>query len=161
MKLRARGHGKNSEMGCVNMAELKTKQHDRDVFEFIASYADTEQKRRDSFELVKLMQEITGYPPKMWGPSMIGFGSYHYKSGRSRQEGDWPLVAFSPRKAAISLYVFSGDPEHEYLLKDLGRFTKGKGCIYIKKLSDIDLKALERLIRFTIGYLEDKYGRKQ
>src|SRR5690554_3568876 len=124
------------------MAELKTRQHDSDVFEFINSFANTEQKRKDSYELVQLMQNITGYPPKMWGPSMIGFGTYHYKSERSRQEGDWPLVAFSPRKAAISLYVFTGLSEHEYLLKDLGKFTMGKACIYIKKLSDINLEAL-------------------
>jgi hypothetical protein len=136
------------------MAELKTKQHDGDVFEFINTYANTEQKRKDSLELVKLMHKVTGYPPKMWGPSMIGFGSYHYKSERSKQEGDWPLVAFSPRKAAISLYVYSGDPKHEYLLKDLGKFTMGKACIYIKKLSDINLDALERIIRFTIQHIK-------
>jgi hypothetical protein len=138
------------------MAELKTRQHDSDVFEFINSFANTEQKRKDSYELVQLMQNITGYPPKMWGPSMIGFGTYHYKSERSRQEGDWPLVAFSPRKAAISLYVFTGLSEHEYLLKDLGKFTMGKACIYIKKLSDINLEALERLIHVTIEYLGEK-----
>ncbi len=141
------------------MAELKTKQHDGDVFEFIASFANTEQKREDSFELVKLMQKITGYPPKRWGSSMIGFGSYHYKSDRSKQEGDWPLLGFSPRKAAISLYVFSGSPEHEYLLEGLGKYTIGKSCIYIKKLSDIDLDALKRLMRATINFLEDKSGR--
>jgi hypothetical protein len=141
------------------MAELKTKQHDGDVFEFINTYADTEQKRKDSYALVELMQRVSGYPPKMWGPSMIGFGSYHYKSERSRQEGDWPLVAFSPRKTAISLYVYTGDPEHEYLLKDLGRFTMGKACIYIKKLSDINLEALERLMRTTIEYLNIKYSK--
>ncbi len=143
------------------MAELKTKQHDGDVFEFIKNYADTEQKREDSYELVKLMQEVTGHPPKMWGPSMIGFGSYHYKSDRSKQEGDWPLVAFSPRKAAISLYVFSGSPEHEYLLKDLGKYTMGKACIYVKKLSDINTEALKKLMRATIDFLEDKYGQNQ
>lgn len=141
------------------MAELKTKQHNADVFEFISTFANTEQKREDSFELVKLMQEVTGQPPKMWGPSMIGFGSYHYKSDRSKQEGDWPLVAFSPRKAAISLYVFSGNPEHEYLLKDLGKYTIGKACIYVKRLSDIDLEALKRIMLATIDFLEEKYGR--
>ncbi|NLT48946.1 MAG: DUF1801 domain-containing protein [Clostridiales bacterium] len=143
------------------MAELKTKEHDGDVYEFIKNYANNEQKREDSFELVKLMQEITGHPPKMWGPSMIGFGSYHYKSDRSKQEGDWPLVAFSPRKAAISLYVFSGSPEHEYLLKDLGKYTMGKACIYVKKLSDINTEALKKLMRATIDFLEDKYGQNQ
>lgn len=143
------------------MAELKTKQHDGDVFEFINTFADTDQKREDSFELVKLMQKVTGHPPKMWGPSMIGFGSYHYKSDRSKQEGDWPLLAFSPRKAAISLYVYSGNQEHDYLLKDLGKYTIGKACIYVKRLSDINLEALERLIRATIEFLEDKYGRHE
>jgi hypothetical protein len=143
------------------MAELKTKQHDGDVFEFIHSFANTDQKRDDSLELVKLMQKVTGQPPKMWGPSMIGFGSYHYKSERSKQEGDWPLVGFSPRMAAISLYVFSGMPEHEYLLKDLGKYTMGKACIYIKRLSDINLEALERLMSATIEFLEDRYGIKQ
>lgn len=141
--------------GCVYMAELKTKQHDGDVFEFINSFANTQQKREDSFELVKLMQKVTGHPPRMWGPSMIGFGSYHYKSNRSKQEGDWPLVAFSPRKAAISLYVFSGTPEHEYLLKDLGKFTMRKACIYVKRLSDINIEALERLMYATIEFLKD------
>lgn len=135
------------------MAELKTRQHDGDVYEFINTFADTEQKREDSYELIKLMQKVTGHPPKMWGPSMIGFGSYHYKSERSRQEGDWLLVGFSPRKAAISLYVYTGNPEHEYLLKDLGKYSMGKACIYVKKLSDINLEVLERLIHATVSYL--------
>lgn len=140
------------------MAELKTKQHDSDVFAFIESFANTEQKKLDSYELVKLMEEFTGHPPKMWGPTMIGFGSYHYKSDRSRQEGDWPLVAFSPRKAAISLYVYTGYPQHEYLLQDLGKFTMGKACIYVKKLSDIDLEVLKQIMGATIAFLKEKYG---
>lgn len=140
------------------MAELKTKQTNADVIEFINSFADTEQKRQDSFALLKLMQEYTGLEPKMWGASIIGFGSYHYKSERSRQEGDWPLVGFSPRKAAISLYVYSGLPEHEYLLKDLGKFKMGKACIYVKKLSDINQYALKNLIRATIDFLKTKYA---
>jgi hypothetical protein len=140
------------------MAELKTKQTNADVHEFINSFANTEQKRKDSFELVKLMQEFTGYEPKMWGESIIGFGSYHYKSDRSRQEGDWPLVGFSPRKAAISLYVYSGSPEHEHLLENLGKFKMGKACIYIKKLSDIDQNELKNLIKETIHFLNSKYG---
>lgn len=108
------------DKGCVEVAELKTRQHDGDVFEFIENYANTPQKREDSYALVELMEKITGHPPKMWGPSIIGFGKYHYKSERSKQEGDWPLVSFSPRKTAISLYVYTGNPEHEDLLKDLG-----------------------------------------
>jgi len=140
------------------MAELKTKQTDSDVHEFIKSFAETNQKREDSFELLKLMQDFTGYEPKMWGSSIIGFGSYHYKSERSSQEGDWPLVGFSPRKSAISLYVYTGSKEHEHLLKDLGKFKMGKACIYIKKLSDINQDALQKLMKATIDFLQEKYG---
>src|SRR5690606_25706929 len=140
------------------MAEIKTKQTNADVHEFINTFADTEQKRKDSFELLKLMQDFTGCEPKMWGPSIIGFGSYHYKSDRSRQEGDWPLVGFSPRKAAISLYVYTGSAEHEHLLRNLGKFKMGKACIYIKKLSDIDQNELKNLMKETINFLHLKYG---
>jgi len=143
------------------MAAIKTKQHDGDVFEFINNFANTEQKKEDSYELVKLMQEVTGQPPKMWGPSMIGFGSYHYKSERSRQEGDWFLVGFSPRKAALSLYVYTGSADHAYLLEGLGKYTIGKACIYVKKLADIDQEVLKRIMRTTIDFLEEKYGRNQ
>jgi hypothetical protein len=139
------------------MAELKTKQTSSNVSEFINSFADSEQKRKDSFELLKLMQDFTGHKAKMWGPSIIGFGSYHYKSEKSRQEGDWPLIGFSPRKAAISLYVYTGAKEHEYLLKDLGKFKIGKACIYVKKLSDINLDALKKLMKVSIDYLQAKY----
>jgi hypothetical protein len=140
------------------MAELKTKQTDADVFEFIDSFANTEQKKLDSYELVKLMQEVTGFEPKMWGPSIIGFGSYHYKSDRSTQEGDWPLIGFSPRKAAISLYVYTGSERHAHLLKDLGKFKMGKACIYVKKLSDIDQGELIEMIKETIQFLKTRYG---
>lgn len=139
------------------MSELKTKQNDADVIEFINTFANTEQKRKDSFELLKIMQDITGFEPKMWGPSIIGFGSYHYKSNRSRQEGDWPLIGFSPRKAVISLYVYTGMPEHAFLLKDLGKFKMGKACIYVKKLSDINLDVLENLMKETIQFLNTRY----
>lgn len=141
------------------MAELKTKATGADVREFISTFADTEQKKADGYALLDFMQSVTGYEPKMWGPSIIGFGQYHYKSERSRQEGDWPLVGFSPRKAAISLYVFSGLPEHEYLLEGLGKFKMGKGCIYAKKLSDINLDVLKNIMEATIGYLQTKYGK--
>ena len=141
------------------MAELKTKKSGSDVNESINSFADTEQKRKDSFELLKLMREFTGFEPKMWGASMIGFGQYHYKSERSSQEGDWPLVGFSPRKAAISLYVYTGAPEHEHLLEGLGKFKKGAACIYVKKLSDIDKEALKKLMKTTIGFLQARHGK--
>ncbi|MDX9726070.1 MAG: DUF1801 domain-containing protein [Bacteroidales bacterium] len=139
------------------MAELKTKQTEADVTDFINSFADTEQKRKDSFELLGLMEDITGCKPTMWGTSMIGFGSYHYKSERSRQEGDWPLVGFSPRKAAISLYVYTGAADHEHLLDGLGKFKMGKACIYIRKLSDIDQEILKNLIMKTVDYLKSRY----
>jgi len=140
------------------MAEIKTKPTRVSVKDFIRSFADTEQKKKDSFELVKIMEDFTGHKAKMWGPSIIGFGSYHYKSERSKQEGDWPLIGFSPRKAAISLYVYSGNKKHEHLLKNLGKFKMGKACIYIKKLSDINLDALKTLMKETIAYLQLKYA---
>jgi hypothetical protein len=139
------------------MAELKTKQTNADVSEFINAFADSDQKKEDSFKLIKLMKDFTGFEPRMWGPSIIGFGSYHYKSERSSQEGDWPLVGFSPRKAAISLYVFTGAKGHEHLLEGLGKFTMGKACIYIKKLSDINQDVLKNLMKATIDYLQSKF----
>ena len=138
------------------MAEIKTKQTNANVEDFINTFANTDQKRKDGFELLKLMQDFTGYEPKMWGPTMIGFGQYHYKSEKSRQEGDWPLVGFSPRKAAISLYVYSGCPGQEDLLKDLGKFKMGKGCIYVNKLSDINLDILKKMMKSTIDFLQEK-----
>lgn len=141
------------------MAELKTKQNSADVAEFINTFADSEQKRKDSFELLELMQNTTGFQPKMWGDSMIGFGSYHYKSDRSTQEGDWFMVGFSPRKAAISLYVYTGSAENEHLLQNLGKFKMGKACIYVKKLSDINKDELSKMIKTTVNFLETKYGK--
>ena len=140
------------------MAALKTQPTQTNVAEFIRTFADSEQKQKDSFELIEIMRKVTGCEPQMWGPSMIGFGKYHYKSERSRQEGDWPLVGFSPRKAAISLYVFSGMPEHEYLLEGLGKFKKGAACIYVKKLSDISTPVLKEIMKTTIAFLKERYG---
>ncbi|MCO5258062.1 MAG: DUF1801 domain-containing protein [Lentimicrobium sp.] len=139
------------------MAEIKTRPVDTDVHEFIRTFANTEQKIADSFTLLKLMEEITGYKPVMWGPSIIGFGSYHYKSERSRQEGDWPLAGFSPRKAAISLYVYAGIPAQDEMLKELGKYKMGKACIYVKKLADIRQDVLIRLIQSTVDYIRKKY----
>ena len=141
------------------MAEIKTKQTEADVFEFIRAFADTDQKRQDSYELIRIMQEFTGFEPKMWGPSIIGFGKYHYKSERSSQQGDWPLVGFSPRKAAISLYVYTGSPQHAHLLDGLGKFKMGKACIYIKKLADINIEQMKVLMQASIDFLHEKYGK--
>ncbi|MBW3519954.1 DUF1801 domain-containing protein [Flavobacterium sp. NKUCC04_CG] len=141
------------------MAKNKTNATDVDVMDFINSYVDSEQKRQDSYALIQLMQDITGQPAKMWGPTIIGFGHYHYKYA-SGHEGDAPLTGFSPRKAAISLYVFTGMDEHQYLLKDLGKYKMGKACIYIKKLTDIDVRILENLIRETISFLNNTYKKE-
>jgi len=140
------------------MAELKTKRTDASVQEFIHAFAQTDQKIADSYALLQLMQDATGHPPKMWGASIIGFGQYHYKSDRSRQEGDWPMVGFSPRKAAISLYVYSGQPEQQALLERLGKYTMGKSCIYVKRLSDIDQSVLIQMIKSSVDFLQKKYG---
>jgi hypothetical protein len=115
-------------------------------------------KQQDAFALLELMKSISGHEPKMWGPSIIGFGSYSYTypSGHS---GVAPLIGFSPRKAAISLYVFTGLDEHAHLLDGLGKFTMGKACIYVKKLSDIDQKVLLSLMKHTIKHLKKTYGK--
>lgn len=115
------------------------------------------QKQADSLQLLHWMEEVTGQPAKMWGPSIIGFGKYHYKYA-SGHEGYAPLVGFSPRKAAISLYVFTGLEEHQPYLEGLGKYTMGKACIYVKKLSDIDEGVLKNLMNQTIQYLETRYG---
>lgn len=134
------------------MAKNKTAQTEIPVRDFIESFVENEQKKADSYQLMELMQQWSGFPPKMWGPSIIGFGSYHYKYA-SGHEGDAPLIGFSPRKAEFSLYVFSPTPENEHLLKDLGKFKMGKACIYVKRLSDINIQTLETLCKTTIAYI--------
>jgi hypothetical protein len=126
------------------MTDNKTKPTKVSVAAFIAALTD-ETKRADAKALVKLMQSATGEKPKMWGSSIIGFGSYHYtyESGR---EGDMPLAGFSPRKAAIVLYGVTGFSEAEPLLAKLGKHTTGKGCLYIKRLADVDPKVMKSLV---------------
>ena len=126
------------------MAEIKTKVNDASVEEFLSTVED-EQKRRDSFEIVKMMKQVTKKKPKMWGPAIIGFGSYHYKY-ESGREGDMPQTAFSPRKQNITLYIGVGDNSDNPLLKKLGKYTTGKVCLYIKKLADVDRNVLQELI---------------
>ena len=139
------------------MSTIKTHQHDGDVAEFVRTFANTPQKIQDSFDLIALMERVSGHPPKMWGPSIIGFGVYHYKSQRSRQEGDWPMLGFSPRKAAISLYVYCGSEGQDEMLTRLGKYTMGKACIYVKKLADIDQQVLVELMESSMQYLREKY----
>jgi hypothetical protein len=126
------------------MADNKTNPTKLSVAAFIDALPD-QTKRADAKTLVKLMQSVTVEKPKMWGPSIIGFGSYHYKYDSGR-EGDMPLVSFSPRKAAIVLYSLTGYSHSESLLAKLGKHTTGKGCLYIKKFADVDQKVLEELV---------------
>lgn len=142
------------------MAKNKTAETTKDVNEFILEFTDSEQKRKDSQELIRLMEQVSGFKAKMWGPSIIGFGSYHYKYA-SGHEGDAPLLGFSPRKAAISLYVSTGEPGQEALISDLGKFTMGKACIYVKKLSDINLENLVKLMKNTLMLTQQKYGSQE
>jgi hypothetical protein len=125
------------------MAKNKTNETETSVTDFINT-VDDETKRSDSFQLVDLMGSITGLPAKMWGSAIIGFDSRHYKYD-SGHEGDTPVVAFSPRKAAISLYL-CGFPSRDILLQKFGKYKTGKGCIYVKKLSDIDMAVLKEMV---------------
>lgn len=137
------------------MYELKTKENDASVIEFIEN-VENPKKREDAYQLLDLFTETTGYQAKMWGPSIIGFGAYHYKYD-SGHEGDAPLVGFSPRKAKISLYFATGDTKREELLKKFGNHTSGKACVYINKVADIDVTILKELIKQSITFLKEKY----
>lgn len=140
------------------MAKNKTTETQNSVIDFINTVEDLT-KRNDSFELVKLMQEQTGYEPKMWGPAIIGFGSYHYKYA-SGHEGDAPLVGFSPRKDAVSLYLCSSFESKEELLSKFGKHKAGKGRIYIKKIADIDIEILKKMILYSVENLNKLYPSK-
>ena len=130
------------------MAEAKTKQTNASVEKFLREIPDPV-KREDSMKVAAMMTEITRHKPKMWGPNIVGFGSRHYKYA-SGQEGDWPVVAFSPRKQNLTLYIMGGLTEDNELLKKLGKHTIGKSCLYIKRLSDIDTPTLKKLIRLSL-----------
>lgn len=130
------------------MAENKTTANELSVDAFIAS-VDDPGRRADALALREIMERVTGYPAVMWGGSIIGFGSFHYK-GRS-SEGEWMIVGFSPRKTAISLYGLHGAYDHGEYAEKLGKHTTGKGCLYAKRLSDLDVAVLERLIADAIA----------
>lgn len=138
------------------MAKTKTTYTGVNVIEFINSYANNDQKKVDSFSLIDLMRKWSGFEPKMWGPTIIGFGNYHYKYA-SGHEGDAPMIGFSPRKAAFSLYVFSPTEESKKLLDELGKFKMGKACIYVKKLSDIKISTLEKFSKISIAYINEHH----
>lgn len=136
-------------------AKAKTAPTKVSVAGFLDAVAD-ERKRNDGFRLIEIMKKITGAEPVLWGPSIVGFGSYHYKY-ESGHEGDSCLTGFSPRKEAIVLYVMPGFDTHKDLLEKLGKHKAGKGCLYIKKLEDVDVNVLKELIKISVGHLKKKY----
>jgi len=140
------------------MAENKTKPTTVSVTAFLDACTD-EARRADAKFLARLMQKVTGDKPKMWGPSIVGFGSYHYtyESGR---EGDMPIVGFSPRKAANVLYGATGFDGAEAMLGKLGKYTTGKGCLYIKKLADVDVKVLERILDKAVAATRARHAKE-
>lgn len=138
--------------------KIKTTENDRSVIEFIES-VESLKKKEDAYRLLDIFSETTGYPAKMWGASIIGFGSYHYKYATGH-EGDAPLAGFSPRKAKISLYLATGDEEREQLLAKFGKHTTGKVCVYINKLADVDEEVLKELIEYTVN-VQEKQNKNQ
>lgn len=138
------------------MAKTKTVYTEASVDDFINSYVDNDQKKADSFRLIELMSGWSGFEPKMWGPTIVGFGNYHYKY-ESGHEGDAPMLGFSPRKAAFSLYVYSPTEENKPLLDELGKYKMGKACIYVKKLADINIPTLKKMCEASIEYLNEHF----
>jgi Domain of unknown function (DU1801) len=134
------------------MAELKTKPTNASVKDFINQIPEKE-RRDDCFAIAKLMEEVTREKPKMWGPSIVGFGTYHYKYDSGR-EGDWLVTGFSPRKKDLTLYIMMGFEKHAELMKQLGKHGTGKSCLYIKRLSDIHMPTLKKLIKESVKQLE-------
>lgn len=128
------------------VAELKTKKTKASVEKFVDEIKDA-QVRSDSKTILKLMQEASGEKPAMWGTSIVGFGTWHYKSPATGREGDWMRAGFSPRKLNLTLYVLSGRKEEAPLLKKLGKHSTGKSCLYIKHLKDVDMNVLKQIIK--------------
>lgn len=134
------------------MTELKTRPNDLNVEDFI-NKVENETKRKDSFKILEIMKELTGEEPVMWGGSIVGFGSYHYKY-ESGREGDWMLVGFSPRKQNLTLYIMTGFDKYSEILNRLGKYTTGKSCLYIKKLADVDIPSLKELISESVNHIK-------
>jgi hypothetical protein len=135
------------------MAELKTKRTEASVDDFIAGIAD-EQRRKDCRALLAMMKRVTKAPPKMWGASMVGFGSYHYRYASGR-EGDWFLAGFSPRRQDLTVYVMAGFEDYPELMARLGKYKTGKSCLYLKRLSDVDAAVLEKLIAASVKNMRE------
>jgi 23S rRNA A2030 N6-methylase RlmJ len=138
------------------MAELKTKQNTGSVIAFIQSVAD-ENKRNDCMTLLKLMKKLTKKEPALWGDSIVGFGSFHYKSEKSKQEGDWYMTGFSPRKQNLTIYIIPGFAQYGDLMQQLGKHKTGGSCLYINKLADVDEKVLTELITRSFNAMKEKY----
>lgn len=139
------------------MSEIKTKPTDQDIHEFLMSI-EPEKKRLDSIELKKVFDSVLDEEPTLWNNNMIGYGTYHYKSERSKQEGDWPLIAFSPRKQYIVIYVMPGVNNYSHLLEKLGKFKGSSGsCLYINKLGDINLDVLKEIISTSVADMKRMY----
>ena len=138
------------------MAELKTKVSNASVTMFIKS-VEPEEKRKDCLTLLKIFKDATGEQPKLWGPSIVGFGQYHYESQRSAQKGDWMLTGFSPRKQNLTLYIMPGFKEYGDLLAKLGKYKTSVSCLYIKRLSDIDTKVLVTIIKRSVAHMKKLY----
>ena len=134
------------------MAQNKTRPTGESVEVFLDGVPD-EKKRRDSLEVLALMREVTGTEPQMWGSSIVGFGSYHYKYASGR-EGDMPLTGFSPRKQSLTLYIMSGFAQYDDLLEKLGKFRTGKSCLYIKRLEDVDRETLSELVAQSVEHVQ-------
>ena len=137
------------------MSEIKTQATDADVSAFLEA-ATPQRRRDDGLALAEIFREVTGAEPVMWGPSMVGYGSYRYVSPSDpKRQGQWPKTAFSPRRAQLSLYGLKDLPDGAELLPELGKYTEGAGCVYVKKLDDIDLGVLRRLIAIAWGRGDD------
>lgn len=132
------------------MVELKTQPNQADVTVFLNGVSD-ERKRQDCFTILEMMTQVTGKEPTMWGPSIVGFGTYHYKYATGR-EGDWFLTGFSPRKQNLTLYIMAGFDQYDELLARLGKYKTGKSCLYIKKLTDVDQTVLRELVKLSVEH---------
>ncbi len=141
------------------MAENKTQITKSSVDAFLKGLKD-KARAADSRVVLKLMQQVSGEPPKMWGPSIIGFGTYHYKYDSGR-EGDFLRIGFSPRTQALTLYIMGGFPRYDALMAKLGKYSTGKSCLYIKRLADVDLTVLEALITASWKEMAKRYPLKQ
>jgi len=140
------------------MSELKTQKNKASVLEFIKS-VENDSKRNDCLELLEIFKECTGDEPAMWGTSIVGYGSYHYKSERSRQEGDWMMTGFSPRKQNLTIYIIPGFDKYQKDLVKLGKHKTSVSCLYIKQLSDIDKDILKKIITDAYSKMDKQYNK--